>query len=247
MNIETYGTGERMRYAASLARELTVPHLVLLPIPTTKDDQHIKGTDITLWQTLLGVGEGSCIFGYGLPEEYKSCAKSKGAKVFDLALDEEFLCENANITAVGTVGYLLTSTKRCLEGMHIGIIGYGRIGSALARLLLFFGANVRVYTSKILTRIDLGTCGIDTVAPPDASGGVWDFSGLDILINTAPRDIKEAFAQRSDSDPMRILELASGENFSGVCGVERLPALPEKMYPESAAEAYIRAARRLIS
>ncbi len=245
MNIETYGSGERMRLVASLARNIAAKHLVLLPIPSTKDKQHITNTDITVWQTLTGVGEGSAVFGYGLPEEYKSSAEGLGAAVFDLALDEEFLKENAQLTALGTVGYLLTSSDISPGGMKIGIFGYGRIGSELTRLLLLFGADVRVYTSKEATRIDLGACGVDTVSTDGTEGGVYDFSDLDILINTAPRNMSSSFPS-GRAEGLRVIELASGENFAGVEGIERLPALPERMFPKSAAEAYISAVRRLL-
>ncbi len=246
MNIETYGTGERMNYVAALARDVAADHLVLLPVPTTKDKKHITNTDITLWQTLMGIGEGSAVFGYGLPEEFKNGAQMLGARVFDLAKNEEFLKENAKITSLGAVGYLLTTSKDTLENKRIGVVGYGRIGSELVRLLLFLGADLRVYTSKLLTRIDLGECGVDTVSVSEWEGGVCDFSGLDILINTAPKDMKESFPNGKKADSMRIIELASGENFEGVEGVERLPALPDKMYPKSAAEAYISAVKRLL-
>ena len=53
---------------------------------------------------------------------------------------------------------------------------------------------------------------------------------------------------RSGALPLgvRVIELASGENFKGVSGVERLPAIPERMYPESAAGAYADAVKRRI-
>jgi len=37
---------------------------------------------------------------------------------------------------------------------------------------------------------------------------------------------------------LRIMELASGENFFGSERVERLPALPERFYPETSAKVY---------
>ncbi len=245
MNIETYGTGERMRYVADLARGISAEHLVLLPVPTTKDKKHITNTSLTLWQALTGVGKGSSVFGYGLPEEYKRGIEGLGGRAVDLALDEDFLKENAVITAIGAVGYLLTSTPVIPCGLRIGIVGYGRIGSELTRLLLLFGADVRVYTSRLSVCLELSSCGVDSVALLENDGGVYGFSDLDILINTAPKDMSSAFPE-GKSGGMRIIELASGENFKGVEGVERLPALPDKMYPESAARAYIGAVRRLL-
>ena len=246
MNIETYGVGERMRYLTSYARDITGSHLVLLPVPTTKDKKHITGTEIPLSDTLLNVKEGSIVFGYGLPDEYKKEVKGLGGKIFDLSLDEEFLKENAHITAIGAVGYLLTNIKSMPEQLRVGVMGYGRIGSELVKLLLFLGAKVKVYTSKVLTRIDLGSCGVDSVSVSEWDGCVHDFSGLDILINTAPKDMRECFPDGKIKNGMRIIELASGENFKGIAEIERLPGIPDKMYPASAAKAYVSAIRRAL-
>jgi hypothetical protein len=45
---------------------------------------------------------------------------------------------------------------------------------------------------------------------------------------------------------MRVIELASGENFPLISGVERLPSIPEKMYPDSAGYLYYKAITRFL-
>lgn len=248
MSIEAYGTGERITRAARLAREaglwLGEPHLVLLPVPTTRDKKHVSGTDIPLADTLCNVTRCSTVVGYGLPDNYKGEAEARGARVLDLSCDGEFLAENAYVTALGTLSYVLKTTERIPQGTRFGIVGYGRIGSRLVRLLLFMGADVRIYTSKALTRLELGECGISTVGVSRTDGGEYGFSGLDILINTAPKDMSAYFKHRTAADKMRIIELASGNNFDGVVGVEALPSLPDKTYPESAGRAYFEAVMR---
>lgn len=246
MSIETYGTGERIRVAARLSSTLGTEHLVILPVPTTKDKRTVFGTDVLLDETLVNVGVGSVVVGYGLPEEYKFSAEQLGAKVFDLALDEVFLSENAYITAIGTLAYVFGANKRIVRDFCVGVIGYGRIGSQLVRMLLFFGARVKVYTTKMLTRINLGECGVDCVCPPDSPDGKYDFSGIDILINTAPKNMATAFENKKVPDGMTVIELASGDNFSGIEGVVKLPALPERMYPESAGREYFKAIERFV-
>ena len=245
MSIETYGTGERIRCAARLSSGLGLPHLVILPVPTTRDKKHVANTDIPLADTLVNVGAESVVVGYGLPDFYKARLEKLGAAFLDLSLDEQFLEENAYITAIGALGYILTSTKGSPDAFKIGVVGYGRIGSRLVRMLLFLGARIRVYTSKVLTRLDLGECGIDSVCVSEWDGGVYDFSGLDILINTAPKDMSASFSGKNYGN-MRVIELASGNNFEGIAGVEKLPSLPDRMYPESAGAAYISALKRFL-
>ncbi len=247
MSIETYGTGARLRIAARLLEGVTTDkRLILLPVPSTRDKKHIKDTDILLDDTLSGAGADTLAVGYGLPDRYTAALEAAGAKLLDLAHDEEYLCDNAKITAYGALGYILTTTPRAPEDLRFGIVGYGRIGSELSRMLLFLGAHVRVYTSRTLTRLELGECGMESAPSSDIYAGKADFSGLDILINTAPKDMRGCFEESGLPDGMRLLELASGENFADVAGVERLPALPERMYPESAGRAYFDAVVRFL-
>ena len=169
-----------------------------------------------------------------------------GSAVIDLCYDEDFQAENADLSALGTLGYILSSERRAPCDIRFGVVGYGRIGSRITRMLMFLGARVKVYTSRPGVCIALGECGVDSVCMSESDCQDYDFSGIQIVINTAPKDMSEAFSGGKLPDGMRLIELASGDNFDGVEGVERLPSIPEKMYPESAGGAYARAVKRLI-
>ena len=240
MTIETYGTGERLKGAAALLADISPKHMVLLPVPTTKDRKFVTGTDIGLEETLLNISGGSVLVGYALPGEYKAAAEALGAEVIDLAIDEAFLRENAYLTALGALGYIITTSKKEIGGLSFGIIGYGRIGKEMLRLLLFLGARVRVYTGREETALMLASLGVAATV-----GYECELSSLDILINTAPCDLSHITILPIPSG-VRIIELASGENFGGNAQVERLAALPERAFPESAADTYARAVKRLI-
>lgn len=247
MSIETYGTGERLKAAARLlAKSYPGEQLVLLPVPLTRDNKHVTNTGVTLDETLASAAPGSIFVGYGMPERYTAGISGLGAEFLDLSRDEDYIRENAYITAVGTLGYILATEKRCPEDIKFGVIGYGRIGSALVRMLLFFGAKVKVFTSRKLTRIDLGECGISSESSVDICVGDFCFDGIDLLINTAPKDMSHYFPDKKIPEGSRLLELASGENFSGIEGVEKLPSLPEKMFPESAGRTYFESVRRFL-
>jgi dipicolinate synthase subunit A len=234
MSIETFGTGGRLRVAASLSVPFGIERrIVLLPVPTTRDGKTVASTDIPISEPFIGADGNTYIFGYGIPKELTSAAVSMGAHVFDLSEDEEYLLENAELTAIGCIGYILTGVSRAPCEISVGIVGYGRIGKALARLLLFLGARVSVFSSREDVLRLLGEMGIGA----RSTAHPLDLSGIDILINTAPKDMSREFLHGVPLG-MRIIELASGENFKGVSEVERLPGIPEKYYPESAGEVY---------
>ena len=247
MSIETYGTGKRLMAAARiLGEKFPNANLILLPVPTSRDKKYVTGTDILLEDTLSCASEKSLVVGYELPDWYSELASACGARVLDLLCDGEYLYDNAYVTALGALGYILTTDTRTPEDLSFGVIGYGRIGSSLVRILLFLGARVKVYTSRMLTRLELGECGVNSCASAEVCVGEKDFAGVDILINTAPKNMADCFEEGRLPRGMRVLELASGENFKGVSGVEFLPALPEKMYPESSGKTYAEAVMRFL-
>jgi hypothetical protein len=181
-----------------------------------------------------------------MPDSYVNDARGRGALTLELSRDEDFLMENAYITAVGALGYILTSEGRIPRDLVFGVVGYGRIGSQILRMLLFLGARAVVYTSRSLTHFELGECGVRSVCISGIVDGKYDFSGVDILINTAPKDMSKSFPDGRVTKGMRVIELASGDNFHGVEGVEPLPSLPGKMYPVSAGCAYAAATLKFL-
>ena len=242
MSIETYGTGARLRAAANLSVPFGIERrIILLPIPTTRDGKHVTSTDIELADIFDGAGEGTYIFGYGIPSGLVRRAEELGARVHDLSIDEQYLSENAELTAIGCLGYILTSSASAPSELSFGIVGYGRIGERLVRLLLFLGAKVSVFTTRMHIRNSLCEMGVgarDMATPIDTTG-------IDILINTAPRDMRGDFAHGFPLG-MRVIELASGENFDGLSRVERLPGIPERYFSLSAGRTYAAAVKRVI-
>ena len=154
MEILKFGTGERIEICKSaLERRLSdeeagFSRLIILPIPTTRDKIHISNTETPLSHISEYIGNGTFLAGYGIPADLKREATRREAAIYDGAEDEEFLLENARITAHGVLGRILTETGRDIGELTVGIIGYGRIGSALAELLLFLGAGVRIYSKS---------------------------------------------------------------------------------------------------
>ena len=238
-----FGKGERLAECAKvLVCEPSLSkysELVILPIPTTQDGTHLSGTDTTLRELVATVGEGSFVLGYGIPAGCVADMEDRGAVVCDALGDEMFLRRNAELTALGTVGVILTSGRVAVGDMKIGILGYGRIGSQLMRILLFLGARVKVYTRKNSTRVELSGYGIDAELSADGN-----YDGLDFLINTAPQRILSADVIRRVGERGRVIDLASGDNFPEGVEITKLGGIPGIMYPASAGRIYAAAAVR---
>ena len=247
MKIENYGAGGRCAEAMRLLMGVehdSIKRVILLPIPTSRDGTHLTGSERLLRDVLGEAGRGDLVVGYSIPKADAEYISSRGASVYDVSGDEEFLDENAIITAIGTLEYLFCNFDLVPSDMHIGIIGYGRIGRHLARMLLFLGAKIRIYTSKNLTRVELGERGVERREINYGAPMLDDLGNLDVLINTAPTPLGACFADGRIPKGLCVIELASGDNFRGVDGVVRLPSVPEKSYPISAGRAYFHAIQK---
>lgn len=241
MIIHSYENGLRSDACVQYIRGLDcfegVEELLLLPIPSTRDNKTILGTNIVIDSLISLVDGASLVVGYSLPATFKSTLTGVGCPVHDVGCDEEFLCENAELTAQAALGILLNTAGASVSDLRVGIVGYGRIGKRLARLLLCLGSSVRVYSSDVGKRLDLGEWGITTaLSAKDA-----DLSELDVLVNTAPAAI---FDTEHFPEGLRVIDLASGDNFPGLSSVEKYPSIPAKMFPRSAGVAWGRSIER---
>lgn len=248
MKIHIIGKDERLKVCAALLEEKPPPKqasIMLLPIPVSRDGEHITGTEKNFSELLNDCEPGEALVAYAAPKKLRELASEKGALLLDPERDEEYVAANALLTAIGTLGRILTEERRAPCQLSIGVIGYGRIGQSLVRLLMFLGAEVKVFTSKAELRRDLqmlGISGVDSCALSENYGALLD---LDILINTAPVTLLAENAAKALSHT-RVIELASGKNIPDAIPHEIWSAIPANMYPVSAArELYASVVRML--
>lgn len=219
-----------MRECARLLESVTGSlsgRLILLPIPTTRDNIYVNGSDLPISSITDLLRPSDLLVGYNIPSELWV----DGVRVYDAARDERFLYENALISARGALGYILTNFPRDVADMRLGIVGYGRIGRALFRYLLALGADPTVYTRREEVALELGAVGVKC----SVLQGETNLSGLDILINTAPA---KQFGDTALGDQTVILDLASGGIFTPSERLIKLASIPDAYYPLTAGRLY---------
>ncbi len=250
MNIHIYGADARLEFCREYLLRRTnnlAKSIALLPIPTTKDGKTLHGCRESLDAVAEKLVDYDFVVGYDVPKAFRAKLSEYGVAVIDISRDEEYLAENANLTAIGTVGRILTEEKAAPCDLSFGIIGYGRIGQRLLHILMFLSGKVTVFTSKTELRGELcmlGISGVDSlsISAPEA---ISKISNLDILINTAPARLING-DMRDSLAGVRIIELASGENLPEGLGVERFAAVPSFMYPKSAGASLARSVLRML-
>ena len=250
MTVSIYGKDKRLAYAREYLLSALLgsnKNAVLLPVPTSRDGVHINGTDITLDEVISSLRGSDIIVGYGISRAHREAIAARGAIAVELSRDEGYLFGNAELTAVGTLGRILAEEITAPRDMSVGIIGCGRIGQRLLHLFAMLGARVRAFTSKRELARDLCMLGVSGIDSLSLEGGMNadSFSGLDILINTAPaslipRSACEALAKT------RVIELAAGDNIPEGIRAERFASVPAEMYPRSAGRVLSDAVLRIL-
>ena len=236
MTVFTYGEDARIEAArAALLRSGGERRIQLLPIPTRADAAAALQASGALFP-------GDLVCAYAPPPALKAELERNGAAVFDAAEDEAFILENAHLTAEATMGYIL-SLPRAPSDLCVGIIGYGRIGSALCRLLLFFGARVCIFTERAPLREALGAAGVQSRPIRYEAGEALSLDGLDLLIQTAPAKI----FTKENAPPCPLWNLAAAHCIGEGVAVRQLSALPARVSYESGGLALFRAVMRYLT
>lgn len=145
----------------------------------------------------------------GSGEEIKPYALGE---VYDYTAREDFVRQNALLTAEGAVGMLLSGYEGSVFGTDILIAGYGRIGQCLSKLLKAMGAHVTVAARKSADLERITLLGMNA-----ARYETLDCSRYRAIFNTVPAMIfdKEKIGQMRDD--VYLVDLASkpgGVDFS---------------------------------
>ena len=178
---------------------------VLLPVPSKGD-----------WTSVLqGLPRHITIIGGNL-----NAPEFSGYKTIDLLQDPYYLAGNAAITAYCAIAIAASTLPVTLQNCRVLVIGWGRIGKCLAKLLKDNGAKVTVSARKDSDRAMLQALGYSTQASPEPEG-------FRLIFNTVP----EMVLPCSPEGILKI-DLASQK---GIAGEDVLWArgLPNRCAPES--------------
>ena len=152
-----------------------VTHL-LLPVPSLDAQGHIRG-DGFLPEILEGLSPAVTVVGGNLPSELLG-----GHPCIDLLQDEEYVCQNAYITAHCAMALAAERLDTTFRDCRCLIIGWGRIGKCLADVMNRLEATVYVAARNFKDRAMLEALGYYAVPVSEIDPGTYD-----LIFNTAPQ------------------------------------------------------------
>lgn len=197
-----------------------ITHL-LLGVPSFEKDGTLKGGGC-LEEILSQCNADIRVFGGNL-----HCEILKNYNIIDLLQDPYYLAENADITAHCAIKVALRHINCTLKGCPVLVVGGGRIGTCLARLLKAMGAQVCVAVRQ--KRPLWEVLGYETLPSTDLGYSLGRFR---LIFNTVPAPvITEEALPHCREDCIKI-ELASQPGIAGT-DVVNARGLPNLEAPET--------------
>ena len=208
MKVCVVGGDERLRLLARLFREqgfetdtwgqggdddpqaLQKAQTVVLPFPRAGQDGYIPApwamTPITVSRVAGLIGPGTIVMAGALDAELKDAASRKEWRLLLPSSDTDYEERNAMPSAEGAIYAAMQKANYTICGSRCLIIGPGRIGRELARMLLGLGAHVTVAGRSPEKLASVATLGAVTITMEELPRVAWE---IDILFNTAPSPV----------------------------------------------------------
>ncbi len=174
-----------------------------------------------------------------IPKGALKTAKDKNITVFDILKREEMAVLNAIPTAEGAIQIAFEQMKTTLHSSNAMILGYGRVGKILAKMLHGIGANVYIAVRKCEDASYIRSFGYTPLyfdKLPQYLGN------MDVIFNTVPHIVLDKTNLKYVKKNCVIIDLASkpfGVSFeaskSEGLKVMWAASLPGKVAPVSAA------------
>lgn len=163
---------------------------VILPLPISRDGVHLnsplcEGSSLELSSLLDIVGKKTLLVGGNADVSLLEKIKKRNIRFVDYYAREELQIKNAIPSAEGALEMAMGLLDRTVFESRCAVIGYGRIGKVLSKMLAALGAGVMVCARKstdIAWAQTLGyaTLDISNEASLDA------LTGQHVIFNTAP-------------------------------------------------------------
>ncbi len=229
------------QHCVPLDRVLDVD-ILILPLPVCRGGRmNLPLTDTVLPPEALWrrISSNQLVLGGAVGDLAPYLLENYGLELIDYYEREEVQVANAIPTAEGAIMRMMEETDYTVQDSRCLVIGYGRIGKALAHRLQALGAAVTVAARKAQDIAWIKACGCRAVTIGELSEKIGEF---DVIFNTVPAAILTKTLLSLVHPNVLLVELASlpgGFDMNAVkernlhMVVER--GLPGKVAPLSAA------------
>lgn len=244
-NAEELVERSNVKKCASIAELVGSSEIIIGPLPMTNDSDNLSAPfsdeKISIDELVLEMANKNKTFLAGkISEELEKKLQENNIKHIDLLKREELVVLNTIATAEGTIQIAMENTARTIHGSNILIMGFGRVGKVLAKMLDGIGAKVSCEARKNADIAWIKAYGYNPIHLSELEGELGNY---DLIINTIPFQILDEQRLQLVKKNCTIIDLSSNPG-----GVDRSAArklglkliwalsLPGKVAPITSAE-----------
>ena len=216
---------------------------IISSIPFSKDNENIiaKFTDKKLIiNKVLSEISGKKLICGNVSKDILNLAKSNNVEIIDLLKEEELTILNAIPTAEGAIEIAMRESDITLHNSNVLILGFGRIGKILAKMLQGIGANVYCEARKKEDLAWIEAYKYNTINLKDLEQNINKY---DFIFNTIPNLILDKNKLKKVKKECVIIDLASSPGGTDFEEASKLNlkailalGLPGKVAPKTAAK-----------
>ncbi len=234
---------ESVEMCPTLEMAIRNSKIVIGPVPLSSDKRRLStpfGRNNVELEEFFEVLKGKYLIAGNIGQKEKEELDNNNIQYTDLLKREEFSVLNTIATAEGTIQIAMEETQRTLHGTNVLVMGFGRIGKVLAKMLDGIGAKVYCEARKDEDISWIKAYGYNPIHLNDLDENLSKF---DIIINTIPFQLligdrldlikKEAIIIDLASNPGGIDRKAAREKGLKIIWALSLPA---KVAPLTSAE-----------
>lgn len=172
----------------TLAEAIAGSDVIIAPVPVIAPDGSLYAPQ---WPeplfldaaALAGVKPRALLLIGTSTPQLRTLAQERGLRIQEYGDDDELMILRAPTIAEGAIGLTIANTEVSIHDAQVLVVGFGRIGFTLTRLLLNMGAHVRVAARNPVQRARAWELGARPLPLEELATAVAD---CDMVFNTVP-------------------------------------------------------------
>lgn len=244
--VNTYGlekSPEINKKSSNLEECIKDADIVVGPLPLASNEEYINtpfsDNKVNIDELLNALARKTFIAG-SIKQEIYDKASKRNITILDIVKREELAVLNAISTAEGALQIAINETPKNLHGNNVLVMGFGRIGKVLAKMLDGIGAKVACEARKTTDLAWIKAYGYEPINLIELKEKINKY---DIIINTIPFIVLDREMLNEVKKDALIIDLASNPGGVDRVAIKELEikfnwalSLPGKVSPVTSAE-----------
>lgn len=249
------GQHSRLKYCSSLNEAVQDVRFILLPMPGIDDKGQVRALyadePLVLDEDIMkGVSSNAIVFTGVARHRLKELVEFRGIKLIELADMDEVATLNSIPSAEGAIQIAMEESPITIHNSRSMVLGFGRTGKTLARVLAAMGAKVSVAARKPGDLARIYEMGFEPLTYQQLA---QNLAATDVVYNTVPSMVLPKEVLQAANPELLIIDLASapgGTDFAAAkeIGIKAIlaPGLPGKVAPKTAGHILAKVIPKLI-